>query len=82
MFCCQESWLPELHRVVGLINESFSTNFAQIGCAGEVLLGQHEDYDQFSIQVSMKFSILFRMKFFSIDKALSHHHVGNICNTK
>eukprot|EP00775_Hariotina_reticulata_P010125 gene10125-10283_t len=50
-----ESWLPELERVVGLINESFSTNFAQIGCAGEVLLGQHEDYDQFSIQIKVKF---------------------------
>lgn len=47
----QERWLPELQRVVGLINTSFASNFSQIGCAGEVLLGQHEDYDKFSIQV-------------------------------
>eukprot|EP00878_Enallax_costatus_P017303 GHUV01018171.1.p1 GENE.GHUV01018171.1~~GHUV01018171.1.p1 ORF type:complete len:959 (+),score=392.27 GHUV01018171.1:54-2930(+) len=49
------SWQPELERVVGLINDSFSTNFAQIGCAGEVLLGKSEDYDKFSIQIKVKF---------------------------
>jgi hypothetical protein len=38
--------------VVGVINSSFSTNFSDIGCAGEVHLDQHEDYDKFSIQVS------------------------------
>jgi hypothetical protein len=37
--------------VVGLINSSFSTNFSEIGCAGEVHLAPHEDYDKFSIQV-------------------------------
>lgn len=55
-FCCcccclQEEWLPKLQEVVGQINTSFAANFAQIGCAGEVLLSQHEDYDKFSIQV-------------------------------
>lgn len=49
--CRQARWLPELQRVVGVINSSFSTNFSEIGCAGEVLLEQHEDYDKFSIQV-------------------------------
>jgi hypothetical protein len=44
-------WLPELQRVVGVINTSFGANFSQIGCAGEVALGTHEDYDKFSIQV-------------------------------
>jgi hypothetical protein len=39
--------------VVGLINSSFSTNFSEIGCAGEVHLAQHEDYDKFSIQVRL-----------------------------
>jgi hypothetical protein len=47
----QEEWLPKLQEVVGQINASFAANFAQIGCAGEVLLSQHEDYDKFSIQV-------------------------------
>eukprot|EP00879_Flechtneria_rotunda_P030740 GHRR01033413.1.p1 GENE.GHRR01033413.1~~GHRR01033413.1.p1 ORF type:complete len:1070 (+),score=417.49 GHRR01033413.1:424-3210(+) len=51
----KENWLPELQRIVGLINTSFSSNFSQIGCAGEVLLGQHEDYDKFSIQIKVKF---------------------------
>jgi hypothetical protein len=47
----QEDWLPKLQEVVGQINTSIAANFAQIGCAGEVLLSQHEDYDKFSIQV-------------------------------
>jgi chromosome segregation ATPase len=51
----QSSWLPELQRVVGLINASFGSNFSQIGCAGEVSLGQHEDYDKFSVQIRVKF---------------------------
>jgi hypothetical protein len=47
----QANWLPELQRVVSLINSSFSTNFSEIGCAGEVALQQDQDYDKFSIQV-------------------------------
>ncbi|KAF6257582.1 hypothetical protein COO60DRAFT_1219288 [Scenedesmus sp. NREL 46B-D3] len=51
----KEDWLPKLQEVVGQINTSFAANFAQIGCAGEVLLSQHEDYDKFSIQIKVKF---------------------------
>ncbi|WIA11591.1 hypothetical protein OEZ85_011696 [Tetradesmus obliquus] len=51
----KEEWLPKLQEVVGQINTSFAANFAQIGCAGEVLLSQHEDYDKFSIQIKVKF---------------------------
>ena len=40
-FACalQGRWLPELQRIVGVINDSFSLNFREIGCAGEVCLG-------------------------------------------
>ena len=37
--CAQGRWLPELRRIVGVINDSFSLNFREIGCAGEVSLG-------------------------------------------
>lgn len=48
-------WLPELERLVGTINETFSANFRDIGCAGEVALVQHEDYDKFAVQIRVKF---------------------------
>ena len=41
MLPAQEQWLPELLRIVGIINTSFSHNFRDIGCAGEVSLGVH-----------------------------------------
>lgn len=47
----QGRWLPALLEVVGKITTSFSRSFCQIGCAGEVKLGEHEDYDKFSIQI-------------------------------
>lgn len=50
---CQTRWLPELQRVVAVINTSFSQNFSEIGCAGEVHLEEHEEYDKFSIQVGL-----------------------------
>ena len=36
----KQQWLPELKRMVETINASFSTNFAEIGCAGG-LVGAH-----------------------------------------
>ena len=31
----REQWLPQLKGMVEHINTSFSTNFQEIGCAGE-----------------------------------------------
>jgi hypothetical protein len=37
--------------VVSSINASFSTNFAHIGCAGEVVLVEHADFDKYAMEV-------------------------------
>ena len=47
----QGKWLPALQEIVSKITSSFSRSFCHIGCAGEVKLGEHEDYDKFSIQI-------------------------------
>lgn len=47
----QAAWLPELQQVVSSINASFSTNFAHIGCAGEVVLVEHADFDKYAMEV-------------------------------
>jgi hypothetical protein len=47
----QEEWLPELTAVVSKITDSFSTNFSHMGCAGEVVLEPHEDFDKYAIEV-------------------------------
>lgn len=45
-------WLPALLRLVARINESFSASFADIGCAGEVVLDEHDnDFDKYAIVI-------------------------------
>lgn len=47
----QDQWYPDLKATVQKINETFQHNFGDIGCAGEVNLEEHEDYDKFAIQI-------------------------------
>jgi hypothetical protein len=47
----RERWLPDLQRLVRGINGRFGTNFEEIGCAGEVVLQEHDDYDKFAIEI-------------------------------
>ncbi|KAJ3408324.1 Structural maintenance of chromosomes protein 5 [Chytridiales sp. JEL 0842] len=49
------SWLPELEALVTKISEAFSKAFESIGCAGEVQIKQHEDYEQWGITILVKF---------------------------
>lgn len=37
------------------VNETFSANFVHVGCAGEVLLQEDEDFDKFAIAIRVKF---------------------------
>ncbi|KAI8053779.1 P-loop containing nucleoside triphosphate hydrolase protein [Syncephalis plumigaleata] len=50
-----QSWRPEIYALVKEINESFSGAFAAINCTGEVRLREHEDYDQWGIDIMVKF---------------------------
>lgn len=48
----QAQWLPEIQAMVGIINQSFSANFARIGCAGEVRLREAEEFDKYAIEIA------------------------------
>ena len=48
-------WEPELDILIARISEAFSYNFEQIGCAGEVNVHKAEDFDQWAIQIKVKF---------------------------
>lgn len=48
-------WEPELDGLVKKISDSFSFNMKQINCAGEVDVFKDEDFDQWAIQIRVKF---------------------------
>lgn len=51
----RDQWEPELDGLVNKISDSFSTNMEQISCAGEVGVFKDEDFDQWAIQIRVKF---------------------------
>ena len=51
----RDQWEPELDSLVGKISNSFSMNMEQISCAGEVGVHKDEDFDQWAIQIRVKF---------------------------
>ncbi|EFJ52501.1 structural maintenance of chromosomes protein 5 [Volvox carteri f. nagariensis] len=53
----QSLWLPEIRNMVSTINASFSNNFKEIGCAGEVRLHEDEDFEKFAIQILVQFRV-------------------------
>ncbi|KAI0837943.1 P-loop containing nucleoside triphosphate hydrolase protein [Hypoxylon sp. FL0890] len=50
-----EQWEPAVEGVIGKINDAFSYNFEQINCAGEVGIHKHEDFEQWAIEIKVKF---------------------------
>ncbi|KAF4633024.1 hypothetical protein G7Y89_g5095 [Cudoniella acicularis] len=48
-------WEPALDALISEISEAFSYNFEQIGCAGEVGIHKHDDFDLWAIQIRVKF---------------------------
>ena len=51
----RDQWEPELDSLIGKISNSFSLNMEQISCAGEVGVHKDEDFDQWAIQIRVKF---------------------------
>lgn len=51
----RQKWEPELDDLVSKISEAFSQSFNKIGCAGQVGVHKDEDFDQWSIQIQVKF---------------------------
>ncbi|KAF2083526.1 putative ABC/SMC5 protein [Saccharata proteae CBS 121410] len=48
-------WEPELDKLVEKISDAFSYNFEKIGCAGQVGIYKADDFDQWAIQIQVKF---------------------------
>lgn len=55
----RDEWEPELDSLVGKISESFSWNMEEISCAGEVGVHKDDDFDQWAIQIRVKFRYAF-----------------------
>ena len=51
----RDQWEPQLDDLVKQISDSFSNNMEQISCAGEVGIHKDEDFDQWAIQIRVKF---------------------------
>ncbi|XXH02793.1 hypothetical protein Hte_009179 [Hypoxylon texense] len=50
-----KDWEPRVDEVVSKINDAFSYNFEQINCAGEVGIHKDEDFEQWAIEIKVKF---------------------------
>ncbi|KAF9183789.1 Structural maintenance of chromosomes protein 5 [Haplosporangium sp. Z 767] len=48
-------WYSKITSLIAEISKGFSDSFQRIGCAGEVKLGEHEDYDKWCIEILVKF---------------------------
>ncbi|KAF8634626.1 hypothetical protein AX15_000803 [Amanita polypyramis BW_CC] len=51
----RDNWEPALEKLIASIGEKFSAAFDRIGCAGEIRISQHEDYDKWAIDILVKF---------------------------
>ena len=51
----REEWEPQLDQLIKRISDSFTDNMNQINCAGEVVIDKDEDFEQWSIQIRVKF---------------------------
>lgn len=50
-----QKWEPKVDEVVSRINDAFSYNFEQINCAGEVGIHKDEDFEQWAVEIKVKF---------------------------
>ncbi|KAI1504987.1 P-loop containing nucleoside triphosphate hydrolase protein [Biscogniauxia marginata] len=50
-----QKWEPGIDELISKINDAFSYNFEQISCAGEVGIHKDEDFEQWSIEIKVKF---------------------------
>ncbi|OTB01820.1 hypothetical protein M426DRAFT_25280 [Hypoxylon sp. CI-4A] len=50
-----QRWEPGVDDVISKINDAFGHNFEQINCAGEVGIHKDEDFEQWAIEIKVKF---------------------------
>lgn len=54
----RQQWEPELDALVAQISNAFGDNFARIGCAGQVQVYKDEDFENWAIQVMVRFRLV------------------------
>ncbi|KAH9023034.1 P-loop containing nucleoside triphosphate hydrolase protein [Lactarius deliciosus] len=55
MKVARDNWHPALQDLVTSIGKRFSEAFDRIGCAGELQLAPHDDYEKWAITILVKF---------------------------
>jgi structural maintenance of chromosomes protein 5 len=48
-------WEPKLDALISKVNDAFAYNFEQINCAGEVRVHKDEDFEQWALEIMVKF---------------------------
>ena len=61
----RNKWEPELDSLVAKISEAFSFNFEQIGCAGQVSVHKDDDFENWAIQIKVRFRYVYSIDFAS-----------------
>ncbi|KAH9942592.1 P-loop containing nucleoside triphosphate hydrolase protein [Amylocystis lapponica] len=51
----RDNWHPALQELVNSVGTRFSAAFDRLGCAGEIKIREHEDYDKWAIDILVKF---------------------------
>ncbi|KAH9833821.1 uncharacterized protein C8Q71DRAFT_772688 [Rhodofomes roseus] len=51
----RDNWQPALEELVASIGKKFSAAFDRLGCAGEVRIREHDDFDKWAIDILVKF---------------------------
>lgn len=51
----RSKWEPQLDGLIAHISEAFGENFARIGCAGQVGVYKDDDFEQWAVQIRVKF---------------------------
>ena len=51
----RSKWEPQLEELISQISDAFSHNFEKIGCAGQVGIYKDDDFDQWAVQIHVKF---------------------------
>lgn len=51
----KQKWEPALDKLIATISAAFSYNFEQIGCAGEVGVHKADDFDEWALEIKVKF---------------------------
>lgn len=71
----RERWEPRLDALVAEISDAFAENFARIQCAGEVMVHKDDDFEQWSIEIKVKFRYASELTYMS-NEILTHVSQG------